>query len=425
MEQFFVELFQNNPDAFKYWGLLIIFATTFIESLPLLGALLPGQILVIFAGFLAKAGVFGFWSAFGVVSLGAILGDLAGFLLGRKYGGWLMQKRIWKLERKHFEATARLVEENSIKSIFIGRLHSFTRTLMPFAAGMSQMSAKKFIIVDIITATIWALLSLSVGYVFGKSFDLATSFVGKFILFATIGALALIIAIYQMKKRGRKIAWMDAGLLGISVGAFYLFAVIAQSFESGRLFLIMDTRIEAFALSHQTEWLRSIALFFTNLGGPLALSALMAVFVLLLLYKKRWRDAVFTLSTLGASVIFVSITKALFERERPVPGLLGEYGPSFPSGHAMMAVVSAIVLYYVGLRKIKSDMWRGIISFLVFGSAFAIGFSRVYLDVHWASDVLGGFFAGVFFATFAIIVLRFVTSLVKKYKRKSELPNIP
>src|SRR3989344_7236986 len=116
MEQFFVELFQNNPDAFKYWGLLIIFATTFLESLPLLGALLPGQILVIFAGFLAHIGVFGFWGAFGAAASGAILGDIAGFLLGRKYGGWLMQKRIWKVEREHFEATARLGEGNRIKT---------------------------------------------------------------------------------------------------------------------------------------------------------------------------------------------------------------------------------------------------------------------------------------------------------------------
>lgn len=424
MEHFFVSLFQVHWSGWGQWGIPIIFGVAFAESLPILGALLPGQTLVIFGGFLVKLKVFGFWPALIAAFIGAMFGDIAGFVLGRIYGPKIMSKEKWIIDRKHFESTTKMLEGNNIKSIFIGRLHSFTRTLMPFAAGMSKISTKKFFIIDVITVFVWAMLSISIGFVFGKSFELAISFIGKFVLMATLITIILIAAISHMKSSGKKIAHIDAVLFGISVSFLYLFTITAANFSSGKFFRILDTKMAYFASILRSGWLTDIMIFFTNVGEPVVLALFGAVLIAFLLYRKRFSDACLVFFTIGAGAVLVSVLKATFDRARPLNGLIAETGSSFPSGHAMISALFGVILYYVSIRKIKNNAARGWAIFATFAAVIAIGLSRIYLNVHFASDILGGFAGGVFFATFMIVVFRLIMFIIKKSKRTHTIPDI-
>ncbi|MES2059661.1 MAG: bifunctional DedA family/phosphatase PAP2 family protein [Patescibacteria group bacterium] len=406
MEHYFLGLFQSHFDILKQWGVYIVFAVALLESLPFIGALIPGQILIIFGGFLVKLGFFSFLWAFIATAAGAILGDLIGFFLGEKYGRQIRGKKIWLLEKEHLDKAIALLEQNSIKSIFVGRLHSFTRAFMPFAAGISKIESKKFITVDVITASIWAALSLGIGFLFGKSFQVAGAFYGKFTIITTLIAIIVIAAISEAGGKEKKNVSTNAILIGFSAISLYLFTITANGFGKSAFFRILDIRVAGLMAYIQSEWLTPIMLFFTNIGGPYVMPIFAVILILLLLNKKRWKDASFAAFALGIGMILVNILKAVFQRPRPVLPFLHVTGTSFPSGHAAMAAIFGVVLYYTSLRKIQSNRSRSLAILASCLVVFAIGLSRVYLNVHFASDVLGGYFVGIFFGILMIVLLR-------------------
>lgn len=114
--------------------------------------------------------------------------------------------------------------------------------------------------------------------------------------------------------------------------------------------------------------------------------------VLLLCVRRRWLQ----LSAFGLAVItseaLIGAMKALYERPRPIGGLLATHSSSFPSGHAVAGAVTAvgivIVLLPPGPRR-----WRWEIRAAVFAGLMAL--SRTYLGVHWLSDVVGGALLGI------------------------------
>jgi undecaprenyl-diphosphatase len=132
----------------------------------------------------------------------------------------------------------------------------------------------------------------------------------------------------------------------------------------------------------------------TRLGNSTTLIMLCALLTLWLLARKNWSSALVLDMGLTSAWLTMAELKNLFGRIRP-PGeqLVYAGGHSFPSGHAMLSVVFygfAAYLFTRNLsRKGKIVIW-GIISVLL----LLIGISRVYLNVHYASDVMGGYFLG-------------------------------
>jgi undecaprenyl-diphosphatase len=90
-------------------------------------------------------------------------------------------------------------------------------------------------------------------------------------------------------------------------------------------------------------------------------------------------------------------------------------GLSFPSGHAIMAVTFYGLLIYILQHNIPVDWMRWIVTALMIALILMIGFSRIYLRVHYASDVLGGFIIGLFWLLISLAVLKwlegYITSL--------------
>lgn len=200
----------------------------------------------------------------------------------------------------------------------------------------------------------------------------------------------------SMKKR--KIALMIVPIL--------LFIMLAICIQAG---VSQDLEIWAYseAVEHMSPVLTSIVKFVTHLGDGTTI--ILICFALLLIPKTRVKFGL----PISLSVVFSEtinlILKRIFERERPnILRLVNETSYSFPSGHAMVnaavyTMAALLVIYYI-----KDKRWRT--GLLIFCSVMPImiGYTRVYLGVHYAGDVIGGWLLG-----FAVSFI-FYTILKKK-----------
>lgn len=134
----------------------------------------------------------------------------------------------------------------------------------------------------------------------------------------------------------------------------------------------------------------------------------------LFIRKHKWYSIKIPAISLS-SVLLMSVLKMLFNRQRPIIPLLERArGLSFPSGHAMMSVVFFGLIIYFTYRHVKNPTLKSILISMLVILILSIGISRVYLKVHYASDVIAGFCMGVIWLTIAIKAL----DRIEVYSRK-------
>jgi len=146
----------------------------------------------------------------------------------------------------------------------------------------------------------------------------------------------------------------------------------------------------------------------------ITVASLVLIFYFLFIRKHRWYSLRVPVVAVG-SISVNLLLKFLFNRERPIiPHLVTSHGLSFPSGHAMISASFYGLLIYLVWKHVAHPVLRW--SLMVFFLAFilTIGFSRVYLHVHYASDVLAGFAAGVLWVMIAIYCLK----KLERYSRR-------
>jgi membrane-associated phospholipid phosphatase len=154
--------------------------------------------------------------------------------------------------------------------------------------------------------------------------------------------------------------------------------------------VVLDEAVDA-----RSGWLTALAVAVTNAGSTAVMGLLAALVVLALLRARRPHDAVFIgVTAVGASLVFTGL-KRLLDRARPPldDRLVGVGNESLPSGHATMAVAvigSLVVLVWAG----RSAAARAAIVAVAALWVAAVGLTRIYLGVHWFSDVLAGWLVG-------------------------------
>ena len=159
-----------------------------------------------------------------------------------------------------------------------------------------------------------------------------------------------------------------------------------------------------------------IILFFTQLGSHKFLIPANLVMIAFFLFRKhKWysiKIPAIALSSLG----LMALLKQLFSRPRPgIPLLYSAKGLSFPSGHALMSITFYGLLIYITYKLVKKGWIRwSIIVLLMLLIAF-IGFTRIYLRVHYASDVIAGYSIGFLWLVFSIWML----NRMEKYSQRN------
>ncbi|MDD5377425.1 MAG: DedA family protein [Candidatus Gracilibacteria bacterium] len=185
-----------------HWGYWIIFLVSILEASPFFGSFVPGHTIVIFGGFLAKLSVLNLGSVLVASSLGAILGDFLGYWLGRRYGHDFITKygKYFLFKEEYFGKTKKLIVGHTGKTLIIGRLNPITRAFAPFVAGSSGIHLLKFSFYNIVGGLIWAVSSVSIGYIFGHSYEIVAKYIGRFVSAVLIVSIMLIF-LYRFYKR--------------------------------------------------------------------------------------------------------------------------------------------------------------------------------------------------------------------------------
>jgi membrane-associated phospholipid phosphatase len=162
------------------------------------------------------------------------------------------------------------------------------------------------------------------------------------------------------------------------------------------------------------QWIPSIqSATLTFLAQGVALffdTASLAIFSLIiagfLFWKNYKAQGLLLFGALGGDALTVSALKAVEHVARPTNNILFDTGFSYPSGHSAGCIVFVGVLAYFAWRHWQSTLSRALIG-VGFGSVVGVvGFDRLYLNVHWLSDVLGGWLFGAFWLSFVILVFR-------------------
>lgn len=192
----------------------------------------------------------------------------------------------------------------------------------------------------------------------------------------------------------------------ISGGA--LFAILADEIDIDDELSLFDARFTSAVTHHTPAPVVRLFSLVTHLGDPAVLIAIgIVVAVLLLLRGQRWLMLGWVMAAGGNGLLNPTL-KAMFERVRPLnpEGLPLTEGWSFPSGHASGAVVVYGMLSYVLVRNLPRP-WHLPVILLAVVIAFSTGWSRIFLQFHYASDVLAGFASGTAWLTVCIAAMEY------------------
>lgn len=204
-------------------------------------------------------------------------------------------------------------------------------------------------------------------------------------------------------RSAQRVSVLVAGAM-VALALIFVFFEILEGVRDNDELTAIDRPILEWVASHRTGWLNSVVIALTNIGGKAGLTLLLTVVAAVVAYRLRsWRPVVLAVVSGGGGALLVTVIKTVVARDRPDPLLraVTQDGFSFPSGHAASSlVVLCTVAWLVSMvttnRTVQATVWVAAIPL-----ALAIGLSRVYLGVHYPTDVLAGWVLG---ATWLITV---------------------
>lgn len=452
-------------EHFHFLGYWVVLLVSLLESLAFVGLIVPGSTFVVFIGALAAEGWWDLGDLIWFATIGAILGDGISYLLGKK-GKLLFKEEGRFFKRSYLEKGEAFFRKHGAKSVFLGRFIGPVRPVIPFVAGLSRMDAKRFYIWNILSAVLWASSTLLAGYFFGYAWKLAEVWSGRVAAFLAALALFLVCAYFLEKyllTKGRQffeflkliftseLAKISArpgvrsfienhprffaafknrlnpgrfsGMPLTLMGVAFLYIILAflgviEDIVNGETIVDVDTRFESLLYVYRSTPLVKIFLWITLLGKAKIILSLAAALSLIFWI---WRKKAFILpfwTTICGSYIFIFLGKIVLHRQRPAGiGVYEEAFFAFPSGHATIATAFYGFIAYFLIRH--ASLWRTRLnlSFAALALIAAIGFSRLYLGVHFLSDVLGGYLLGLLWLIIGICV----TELAQEEKAETSM----
>lgn len=450
-------------EHFKVWGYWIAFFAALLETTLAVGLFLPGSTIILFLGALSARGYLDMGDLIWFSVLGAVIGDNVNYFLGRKYGEKWLKGGLWILKEKHIIKARYFMDAHGAKSIFLGRFIPSVKELAPFLAGSINMNKRTFMLWNVLGAIGWGFQWVLAGYLFAQSLNLAElwlSRAGLFFAFLLILAGPLyflkcllikkgkqfwiiIISLWQSlkeavsnnehvllwsQKHPRSILFFQArldrnafsGLMLslLTLAFFYVIALLAGVVEdliTSDPIVAADVRIANLFFVFRAETLTAIFSWITLLGKSQIILVFIAVSVALLwLWRKNAYLLPLFIAVIGSET-FTYLGKLAFHRPRPELAVYAEHSFSFPSGHATIAVAFYGFLGYFLIRVTQSWTTKVNIFFTTIAIIIAIGFSRIYLGVHYISDVWSGYLVGAMWLIIAIFFCEWL-----KHKNRKE-----
>ena len=184
----------------RAWSGPIVFFIALIESLVLVGIIVPGILILLGFGALIALGLLDFYTIWIAASFGAFTGDLISYFLGHKYRERLAD--MWPLRSypKALNRARDFISEHGNKSIVMGRFIGPLRPVVPAVAGMLGMLPRQFLKVDIPASIAWAPVYLLPGMLFGASLEVASEYAGRFavVLVLLVVIIGLLVWLFRL-----------------------------------------------------------------------------------------------------------------------------------------------------------------------------------------------------------------------------------
>lgn len=169
MIQEFISKLHHLDQLIVWAGYTGLTAIVFCETGLLVGFFLPGDSLLVTAGFIASQGNFDFWKLNALLSAAAILGDSTGYAIGYYAGPKIFKKEeSFFFKKEYLEKTHLFFEKHGVKTIVLARFVPIIRTFAPTVAGVGRMPYRKFLVFNVVGGLLWVVGMTSVGYFLGR-----------------------------------------------------------------------------------------------------------------------------------------------------------------------------------------------------------------------------------------------------------------
>jgi len=429
-------LLEDISTTLGAWTYLLVGFFAFAETGAFVGLVVPGETVMLLGGAVAGQGAIDIYLLIAVAWFAAWLGDTTSFFLGRRLGRNFVLDHGPRVGISHerFEKVEDYFGRHGGKTIFIGRFISLVRAFAPFIAGSSGMQYRAFVPYSILGTGLWATAHILVGYFFSRSIETAGKYAAKgaFLLATLIVIVAGAIFLYrhfrEEKNRRAAVRWMErhwatrwlvelarrpqfrflwdrvtpGGTFGLeftslmatlAVASFVLVAyTVVVSGEPGPT-PGDETAQEIVGHLHSAA-LVSVSKVITWFGSGVVVWALAAICAALLAWRRRWAEFWVLVAGMTITQIGIDGIKDTVDRPRPPDPVVSSSGSSFPSGHAAHSVFYLWLAVTIVLR-LRPGMARGAAVVTAgFVLTALIGLSRVYLGVHYLSDVNAGWALG-------------------------------
>ena len=430
------------------YGYIFLFVLVGVESF---GVPLPGETVLVSAAALAATGRLNITLVIAAAAAGAIVGDNAGYWVGREGGMALVRRygRRFGLDEAKLARAHAFFERHGAKTVFIGRFIALLRSWAAALAGVGRMPYGRFMFFNAAGGITWAVIFGVLGYAFGRNLPRLERYVGQvslaLVLLAALAVLVMLALRWFRDNRERIAAsiathwqavtesprWLRfrerhprlwefvaarfargeyLGLhltigLVISVAALWLFGGVTEDVIHHDPLTAVDLQVADWFRAHATPAGDAIAVAFSMMGSPTSM-AILAVVVALVLAMRRWwiMLAGWAAAFVGAAVLAWAI-KNIIHRPRPAGAERFLHGTSFsfPSGHSLGSLVGFGMLAYLLIALWGPAHRHRVTTIVLFsGLVLALGLSRIYLVVHYLSDVVAGYAAGLVWLTTCI-----------------------
>lgn len=446
MNEFFqpvLDTIAANPE----WAGVIIFMVGLIETIVIIGYLLPGTWLMLGYGFLVGTGAIGFDVAMIGMTAGGIAGDAIGYWIGRRYG-----RRIFKLRwfDKHQALVARsenFFAKHGGKAVFLARMLGPVRPLVPFFAGLARMNQIKFTVFNIASAIVGSFVYLLPGMALGLGLQFTGAMTWRLVIFVLLLTFVVWLC-YEAARRAarwltasgpifavrlhdwardparrqsrleRGVAWLlipfvdprhratvAMALLGvIALGAFDGMTILLGDVIGGEPITHVNVAVGNFLSDLHTRWADHLMAAVMGLGdGPVLLPLVGAVLLVLLLR----RDWVVT-GYWALTAAFAYATALVLERVVPLPSAaaVASGSSAFPSAHAAIWVIVIGYLAILCLPTVSAARWRLAILFAASVFVALISIAQLYFGRLVISSLAGGLLLGLGWLLVLTVVTR-------------------
>ena len=180
----------------------------------------------------------------------------------------------------------------------------------------------------------------------------------------------------------------------------------------------IDNAVYSFIRNFQSD---GITYFFKTISNIITIEAICVaciIFLIISFINKYYKYCPFVITNLVFIVILNFILKHIYTRPRPEFMLIDEYGYSFPSGHAMVSMAFYGLFIYIIFHLKLNKYLKYIFSFLIFSLIMLVGISRIYLHVHYFSDVIAGYAVSIIYL---VVFTRFMKIVIGEGVKKQPI----